>query len=389
MKKFFFYFWLPLIFLTNLNAQQKVTLTVTVDCDSLPEKSSIYITGNDDQLGNWQPDFTKLSEIENGKWQKKFLFRKGKKLEFKITRGSWESEALNDDGSLPTNHKLNMINDTTLMIKVNLWADKFERKVEGQITGIVKYHLNINADRIQPRSVIVWLPPFYFLETERRYPVLYMHDGQNVFDPRTSTFSIDWQIDEAADSLIRKNLIEDLIIVGIYNTPDRRSEYSENDTGYAYMNFIVDSLKPFIDKNYRTLPDGENTATGGSSMGGLVSFMLTWEHSDEFSKAICMSPAFKFKRFDFVDNVSSYTGNKKPIKFYIDNGGDETDSTLQSGIDEMLLTLKEKGFNEDDDIYWFKDENALHSETSWSKRIWRALIFLFGTEAGKKLLSGY
>jgi predicted alpha/beta superfamily hydrolase len=389
MKIFFLYFWFPLIFLTNLNAQQKVSVIVIVDCDSLPENSSIYITGNDEQLGNWQPDFTKLSEIESGKWQKEILFKKGKNLEYKITRGSWESEALNDDGSLPTNHKLNVEKDTIVRIKINLWADQFERKIEGQITGIVKYHLNINADKIKPRSVIVWLPPFYFIETEKRYPVLYMHDGQNLFDPRTSAFNIDWQIDEAADSLIRKNLIEAIIIVGIYNTPDRRSEYSENDTGYAYMNFIVDSLKPFIDNNYRTLPDAENTANGGSSMGGLISFMLTWEHPNEFSKAICMSPAFKYKRFNFVDNVSAYTGEKKQIKFYIDNGGDEIDSTLQSGIDEMLLTLKEKGFNEDDDIYWLKDEYAFHSERAWAKRIWRALIFIYGTEEGKNLLSGY
>jgi predicted alpha/beta superfamily hydrolase len=275
------------------------------------------------------------------------------------------------------------------MIKVNLWADKFKRMVEGQITGIVKYHLNITADKIKPRSVIVWLPPFYFLETGKRYPVLYMHDGQNIFDPRTSAFKIDWQLDETADSLIRTKLIEEIIIVGIYNTPDRRSEYSENDTGYAYMDFIVDSLKPFIDKNYRTLPDAENTATGGSSMGGLISFMLTWEYSNVFSKAICMSPAFKYKRFDFVDNVSQYNEKKKRIKFYIYNGGDETDSTLQAGIDEMLFTLKEKGFDEDNDIYWLKDENALHCESAWAKRVWSALIFMFGTDKGKKLLSSY
>jgi len=389
MKKFFISILILLIFVPFLRTQEKFLVEVIVECDTLPEFSQIFITGNDPQIGHWQPDFAKLSEIENGKWGKKFQFKKGKKLEFKITRGSWKNEALNDNGSIPTNHRLNVEKDTVVRVKVNLWADQFERKTEGQITGIVKYHLNINADRIKPRSVIVWLPPFYFLEKEKRYPVLYMHDGQNIFDPRTSAINIDWQIDEAADSLIRKNLIEAIIIVGIYNTPDRRSEYSENDTGYAYMDFIVDSLKPFIDKNYRTLPDAENTANGGSSMGGLISFMLTWEHPNIFSKAICMSPAFKYKRFDFVDNVSAYTGKKKQIKFYIDNGGDEIDSTLQSGIDEMLLTLKEKGFNEHDNIYWLRDENAFHGERAWAKRIWRALIFLYGTEKGKKLLSGF
>jgi predicted alpha/beta superfamily hydrolase len=387
MKKFFFYFCILLLYLPVVTAQQKSSVIVIVSCDSLPENSSIYITGNDKQIGNWQPDFAKLSNIKNGKWQKKLSFNTGKKLEFKITRGKWENEALNDDGSLPENYKLTVEKDTTVKIKVKLWADQFERKIEGQITGIVRYHLNIGAAKIKPRNVIVWLPPFYFLEEEKRYPVLYMHDGQNLFNPHTSAFKIDWQMDETADSLIRKNLMEEIIIVGIYNTPDRRSEYSENDTGYAYMHFIVDSLKPFIDKYYRTLPDRKHTAVGGSSMGGLISFILAWEYSNVFSKVICMSPAFKYKRFDYVNNVKSYHGKKRKTKIYIDNGGDKIDSLIQHGVDEMLLALNEKGFYENEDYYWLKDENAQHHESAWANRIWRALLYMFGTDEGKKLLS--
>jgi predicted alpha/beta superfamily hydrolase len=170
-----------------------------------------------------------------------------------------------------------------------------------------------------------------------------MQDGQNIVDPRTSTFKVDWQIDEATDSLIRKGLIEEIIIVGIYNTPDRGSEYSENDTGYAYMNFIVNSLKPFIDKNYRTLSGRKYTATAGSSLAGLISFMLAWEYTDVFSMAACISPAFKIERHNFVDNVESFSGEKKEIKIYIDNGDNELDSKLQIGVDEMLQALKKKG----------------------------------------------
>ena len=183
--------------------------------------------------------------------------------------------------------------------------------------------------------------------------------------------------------------MEEIIIVGIYNTPDRRSEYSENDTGYAYMHFIIDSLKPFIDEYYRTLPDREHTAVGGSSMGGLISFVLAWEYSNLFSKAICMSPAFKYKRFDFVDNVNSYKGRKKKIRIYADNGGDEIDSLIQPGFDEMLLALKKQGFYVNEDLYWFKDEDARHNESAWANRIWRPLIFMFGTDEGKKLLSSF
>ncbi|MCW8809333.1 MAG: alpha/beta hydrolase-fold protein [Ignavibacteriaceae bacterium] len=386
MKKFFLYALSFILFTINIQPQNDVNITILVKANNLPSGSSIYVTGNDAKLGYWQPDAVKLIKNVNGIWSKSFLFKKGEKLDFKITLGSWESEALNDDGSIPSNHSIEVLIDSTIEIVVNRWADKLGKKTEGQITGIVQYHLNMKGKGVKSRDVIVWLPPFYFLDPEKRYPVLYIHDGQNIVDPRTSTFQIDWQIDETADSLIRKGLIEEIIIVGIYNTPDRKSEYSENDTGYAYMNFIVDSLKPFIDKNYRTLPDKKYTATAGSSLAGLISFMLAWEHNHVFSMAASISPAFKIGRYNYVDNVESYKGKKKNIKIYIDNGDNELDSKLQNGIDEMLQALNVKGFVQDEDYFYYKAIKSQHSERDWAKRVWRTLIFLFGTEKGRKLL---
>jgi predicted alpha/beta superfamily hydrolase len=307
-------------------------------------------------------------------------------LEFKITRGSWENEALNDDGTVPDNYLVEVLSDTTITIRVNLWADQVERKIEGQITGTVKYHKNFQGDGIKPRDVIVWLPPGYESYLNKNYPVLYMHDGQNIVDPYTSLFQVDWQIDEAADSLIRKELIEPIIIVGIYNTPDRNHEYSEDKLGLSYMKFIVDSLKPFIDRNYRTKPDRMSTANGGGSLGGLISFMLLWDYSEIFSKAICFSPAFKVDQYDFVDNVKSYKGNSKSFKLYIFNGDNELDSMLQPGVDEMRQVLNQQGYLEGSDYYFQKGTNSLHGEKDWAKNIWRTLIYLFGTEKGRGLL---
>ena len=213
-----------------------------------------------------------------------------------------------------------------------------------------------------------------------------MHDGQNIVDPNTSLFQVDWQIDEAADTLIREGLIEPLIIVGIYNTSDRKEEYSEAPLGVAYMKFIVDSLKPFIDRNYRTLKGSENTANGGASLGGLIPIILAWEYPEVFSKAICFSPAFKIDQYNFVDNVIAYHGKKKNIEVYINNGNNELDSQLQTGVDEMLEALIKQGYIEGKDFYFFKDRNAQHGERDWAKSIWRALIFMFGTEKGKNLI---
>lgn len=386
MVKYSLIFYFIFFYSFDSFPQTEVSITFEVFTKDLNADEAVYITGNDNLLGNWQPEAVSLDEVVKSKWVKNFSFPRGKKLEFKFTRGSWIKEALNDDGTIPSNFSFIVWSDTTISLKINLWADQVERKIEGQITGFVEYHRNFSGSGIKARDIVVWLPPEYSSESDRRYPVLYMHDGQNIVDPSTSSFQVDWQIDEAADSLIKQKLIEPLIIVGIYNTPQRNNEYSENDTGYAYMNFIVDSLKPFIDRNYRTKPDRQNTANGGGSLGGLISFILAWQYSEIFSKAFCFSPAFKIDRYNFVDNVLSYSGKKKEINLFICNGDDELDTRLQTGVDEMLNALTKNGYKERTDFYYVKAKSSQHGERDWSKNIPRALIYLFGTEKGKSLL---
>jgi len=386
MKKYLLIFISISSLTFNFCSKNTANVTIEVTADDLNDSVEVYITGNDEIFGNWQSDVVKLDKIEKGKWRDTFTFQIGKKIEFKLTRGSWETEALNPDSTIPPNYTFEILNDTLIKIKVNLWADQIELKIEGQITGNVKYHRNFLGQGIKPRDIIVWLPPGYESNSVKNYPVLYMHDGQNVVDPRTSLFQVDWQLDENADTLISNILIEPIIIVGIYNTSDRNFEYDESVLGKTYMNFIIDSLKPFIDRKYRTKPDRENTANGGASLGGLISFILVWEHPDIFSKAICFSPAFKIDNYNFVDNVMSYQGKKKDINIFINNGDNELDSELQPGVDEMINALTSQGYAEEKDFYFFKSRNSLHGEKDWSKNVWRALIYLFGTEKGRELL---
>ena len=148
--------------------------------------------------------------------------------------------------------------------------------------------------------------------------------------------------------------------------------------GYTYMDFLVNKLKPFIDSEYRTLPDAENTAVAGSSLGGLITFMIAWNYPDVFSKAACFSSALKIQDLNYVDTVVNYSGTKKEIKLYIDNGGKGLESELQPGTDEMIVALQNKGYELGKDIIWYVDKNAFHSEIAWAERIWRPLIFFFG-----------
>jgi len=374
MKKLLIYF--SLIILSNTLNFSQVKIKIIVTSNKVDSTQKVFIAGNRSELGNWNPGLISFEKLNDTSWAKKFLFEKNSILEFKFTKGSWGNEALNENGSIPGNETLKVLNDTIIYEKINNWKDS-RVNLKSQITGNVHYRKNFNGKDILPRDIIVWLPPSYDSLSNKKYPVLYMQDGQNVFDPGTSSFGVDWQIDETTDSLIKIKAIEEIIVVGIYNTYQRGSEYNQTDLGYAYMRFIVKELKPFIDSTYRTLPDRKNTAVGGSSSGGLISFMMLWEYPDIFSKAACISPAFKISDIDFVSSVKNYSGNKKDIKIYIDNGGVGLEKELQPGIDEMLIALKDKGYMENQDLLWVKDSSAEHDEAAWAKRVYRFLEFFF------------
>lgn len=368
------------VFCFSQNKQNKITFIVLTP--GLDSTSTVYVSGNDSTLGYWNPSGVMLNKINSSSWTKTFYFQSGTDIEFKFTKGSWNTEALTNVGTVPPNYRVTVKNDSTIYFIIKKWKDEISQvnqtQYKGQITGTVEYFHDMKGEGIKPRDIIVWLPPSYKTNTTKRYPVLYMHDGQNLFDPKTSAFGIDWQLDEAADSLIKANAIKEIIIVGIYNTSDRSIEYNDTKLGHDYMNFIIDSLKPFIDRNFRTLPDRENTATGGSSMGGLISMMMVWEHPEVFSQAACLSPAFQIGDIDYVRKVENYNGIKKSIRIYIDIGTVDLDSRLKPGSDEMVKVLEEKGYNSNKGLEYFVAKGATHNEAAWAKRNWRYLEFIFG-----------
>lgn len=359
-------------------SQDLKKLTIHVRVSNIPDSSEIYIAGNLPDLGNWAPDEISLEKISKNNWEKSFLIPAGKKIEYKITRGTWNTEAVNEKGDIPANSVVIVKNDTVINMIISHWKDQFEYKLTGQVSGRVDYYRNMKGKGILPRDILVWVPPDYNIDSTKRYPVLYMQDGQNLFDPSTAAFGVDWQLDETADSLIKAGSIKPIIIVGLTCTDWRSSEYSDTDTGHAYMNFVVDKVKPFIDFTYRTLPGPENTAVGGSSLGGLISFMLAWNYPDIFSMTLCMSSALKINKIDYVKNVEAYKGKHKKLKFYFDAGADSLDLKLKPGIVDMIKALKGMGYKSGKDILRYQDNKGKHDEASWAKRVYRPLLLFFG-----------
>ena len=263
----------------------------------------------------------------------------------------------------------------------------------GNIQRHPKFRSRILGNR---RDVLVYLPPGYQRFSSRRYPVLYLHDGQNVFDAATSFAGVEWGVDETAERLIGQELIEPLIIVAVANlgeeriheyapTPgviDGKAKRKKRSRGLArlYGAFLIEELKPYIDKKYRTKRDAEFTGLGGSSLGGLVTLAIGILYPEAFQRLIVMSPSIwwdDFSIYRLVDTIAE----KPPLKIWLDTG------TAEPGWEhgrELRDRLVDKGWRLFNDLAYFEIEGADHSERAWAERVDPALRFLFPPRAAIK-----
>ncbi len=194
--------------------EREITFVVIVP-DSLVTNDTLYIAGSVKQLGEWQPKGVPLNRVDKNTWRLKIKLPLNENIEYKITRGSWHKEEVLSDGTIPGNKHLTVTKNQTVTHQIENWCDRLYKPIGG-ITGNLKYHYKFYANRLKnERTIVVWLPESYETERQKLYPVLYMHDGQNLFDPNTSYIGLDWQMDETADSLIKKGEIQEIIIVGI------------------------------------------------------------------------------------------------------------------------------------------------------------------------------
>jgi predicted alpha/beta superfamily hydrolase len=216
----------------------------------------------------------------------------------------------------------------------------------------------------------VFLPPGYHENTLKRYPVLYMHDGHNLFFKEEAFLGNNWRADEVLSVLDKMSAIEGVIVVGIHPNY-REREYTL--PGYEdYGRFVVETLKPLIDAKYRTLSGPTDTAVMGSSLGGVVSFYLGWQWPDVFGKVACLSSTFTF-RDDLLERVS--VEKKRNIKIYLDSGwpGDNYEAT-RSMRDRLIW----KGYEPGSELFYLAFPEATHDENAWAERSSIPFQFLFG-----------
>ena len=215
------------------------------------------------------------------------------------------------------------------------------------------------------RNLRIYLPEDYWTNTTETYRVLYMHDGQNLFYASEAAFGTEWQVDENYDELRATGSIEKCIFVGIWNTPARMDEYAtQTAQATAYKNLIINSIKPYIDANYRTKPQAEFTGIAGSSLGGLVSSWIAWNNPTVFGMAGNVSPSYWYESTAFYNTLMAYSGGKKPIKEWHYAGSSEGSNmaTYATNVHNKLLA---QGWTGNSDAKLMVTTGGQHNEYYW------------------------
>jgi predicted alpha/beta superfamily hydrolase len=261
---------------------------------------------------------------------------------------------------------------------------------EHTLTGNIHAHAAFPSKILgNKRDVLVYLPPGYRRSRTRRYPVLYLHDGQNVFDAATSFGGVEWGADETAQRLVLEKLIEPVIIVAVANTGgDRIHEYTPTrgrlEDGKRkrakgllrqYGRFLINELKPFIDARYRTLTEARYTGLGGSSLGGLATICLGLWFPKVFSRLAVMSPSIWWDECVLYKMIEEIDEEARPqLKIWLDTGTHEEGWERARVLREGLV---EKGWRLHDDLHYFEHEGAGHTEGAWAHRFDAVLRFLY------------
>lgn len=234
------------------------------------------------------------------------------------------------------------------------------------------------------RDVIVALPPEYTTEPGRRYPVLYLQDGQNLFDPETSYIRGHfWDVQTTSDRLVYARQIEPLIIVGIYNTGlDRLAEYTPfrdrklgGGDAKLYADLLRSELMPFIDQRYSTLSGPDHTGIGGSSLGGLVSLYLSLSAPQIFGRAAVLSPSVWWSDSGILPWIRTVRPRPRP-RIWLDVGLAEGAATV-ARCDELARLLERRGWRQNVDLTYLRVPDAQHNEDAWAQRVEPMLRFLF------------
>jgi len=391
-----------LALLSIMQAPAAACCTVTIHARVPAGTGVVYIGGSLPELGPWHADGKRL-EGDGPDRQVRLTIAAGTVFEYKLTLGSWDREALTaGSNQVPPNFRLTVSSDTTVVHEIPAFKKGIQEYIAdwkgSGVLGRLVYWTDVRSAFLAPtRHVEIWLPPGYDQDSTHRYPVLYMTDGQNVFDPRIAYGGTDWGMDEAVVRLVKRGVIPPIIVVGVWNSADRFTEYSPWHNAPAYARFLIDELMPRVNREFRTLTGPAHTAAMGSSMGGLLSFYLVTHHPEAFGACACMSTHFPLSeavvRQMFSGVPTSATPDTTPYvvrdiaagmkappgaRYWFDRGTLGLDSAYGPTYAAVRAWLLAQGRVEGKDFVVRAYPGATHNEASWRARLDDPLTFLFG-----------
>jgi predicted alpha/beta superfamily hydrolase len=358
-----------LLALISFNAASaQYTLRLVVNDAAGKDADDWYVAGN---FNNWSPRSEAHKLKVFGAKRKAIVLKDipAGNYQFKFTRGSWEKGETNAEGGDIENREIEVLSDTVVYIRVAGWKDDYPNKPKPN-TASAQVKIIDTAFKIpqlnRTRRIWVYLPKGY-ATSKKSYPVIYMHDGQNLFNEQTAPFG-EWGVDEALDTLQTKTKKE-AIIVGIDHSGDKRmTEYNPYDNtqfgkgeGDKYVAFLALTLKPYIDKTFRTRKDSANTFVAGSSMGGLISLYAVVKYPNVFGGAGVFSPALWTSPalYDAVSNTTWKTINK--LYFY---GGGKESGLMLPDMEKMIKVVDAKGKSH---VRVVRSPLGQHNEATWRK----------------------
>lgn len=366
---------LPILFLSVFllsmicHAQTiNVKFNIKPNATLIPKRSQFYIAGS---INNWNPADSnyRFLEMPDGHYELSLAMPAGIN-EYKVTRGSWETAETKQNGQPLSNRSLMLKKDTVIDLEILQWQDNFKSTAKIHTAGKNVHVLDSTFEMPQlnrKRRIWVYLPPDY-QTSGKSYPVIYMHDGQNLFDSYTSGYG-EWGVDESMDSLFEKKSPM-AIIVGIdHGSEHRLTEYNPfsnerfgKGRGDDYVDFLAHTLKPFIDQKFRTKSSSKNTIVAGSSMGGLISIYAAAKYPKVFGKAGVFSPAFWI-----APEINSYLSGRKFRKqklYFI--AGDLESKDMVPDMKKIYDQLLSQGIKKNH-ILFKASSDGKHSEWFWKR----------------------
>jgi predicted alpha/beta superfamily hydrolase len=337
-----------------------------IDRPPTHKTDSLFLAGN---FNGWNPamSFNKFYQHTDSSLVAELNAVSAGIIEYKITRGSWTKVECATGGKSISNRIAKISSDTTLLISVQAWADDIPGRppVSTKTKNVFVVDTAFYIPQLKrKRRVWVYLPGDYAF-SKKSYPVLYMHDGQNLFDVATSSFG-EWGMDEMMDTTKKRN---QCIVVAIDHGDSKRlTEYNPFNSkfgdgeGDAYVDFLVQTLKPYVDKRFRTKPGALTTTIAGSSMGGLISFYAALKYPDVFGRAGVFSPAF-WVASEIRKNIENTTSIKAAFYFVC---GELEGQQMVNDMQFMYQQVKRKGSKKS--VYRVVADGQ-HNERFWQKEL--------------------